>query len=84
MKLLNNKISPKLVDYSFYLKPAKITKPSNISISFYFNIIIILLLILGLLALYYRHINKKSNIDFINNKINKLNDKINSEFKNIT
>ena len=83
MNLLN-KSKPKLVDYSFYSKPKQINKPINISISFYFNIIITLLIILGLLSLYYRYITKENYTKSIKSKIEQLNNKINLELKNIT
>ena len=81
--LLNNKILPNLVDRSLYSKST--TQSYHIlSLSFYFNIIIILILILGSLALYYRYINKEETDEIISNKINILNNKINSKLKNIT
>ena len=63
---MTTKIKPKLVDYSLFHKPKIIPKkkieinPSS-NISFYSNVIGVLLLILGCLYLYQRLIDREKN-----------------------
>lgn len=76
------KIKPSLVDKSFYKKPVIIpSKP--LPLSFYFNIIIVLVLIFGGIGLYYKYITKIDKQDEIKSKLIYLNERINTELKNI-
>ena len=68
------KINPNLVDYS----QIEVSKPKVIytrreKLSVFFNGIILLIIIAGLLFLYYRYITKEYNEKEIHNKILELN-----------
>lgn len=72
---------PCLVDKSlFQTKPIQI---KSISLSFYFNIILILILIIGTCLLYYKYTIKSQNDIALQNKLISLNQRINQQLKNI-
>ena len=74
-------IKPRLVDTKlFSSKP--IIYPSR-PLSFYFNIILCLSLIIGACLLYYKYINKNDNEITLRNKLLYLNERINAQLKNI-
>lgn len=74
-------IKPSLVDKSlFQTKPIQI-KP--IPLSFYFNIILILILIIGVCLLYHKYTIKSENDTILQNKLISLNERINQQLKNI-
>lgn len=75
-------IKPNLVDKKLFQVPKSLpSKP--IPLSFYFNIILILVLIIGGCLLYYKYTTKKDNDIILQNKLISLNQRINQQLKNI-
>lgn len=75
-------IKPILVDRNLIPKPLVIINTPR-PISFYFNIIICLVLLLGSFFLYFRYINKQNNDDMLNDKLYIFYERINNKLKNI-
>ena len=73
---------PNLVDKQlFQVHKSLPSKP--IPLSFYFNIILTLVLIIGGCLLYYKYTTKKDNDIILQNKLISLNQRINQQLKNI-
>jgi len=80
--IMNRSLKPHLVDKNLFAKSKPIIyKPTPLS--FYFNIIIILFLLLGVSFLYYKYITKKDNNLILQNKLLSLHERINTQLKNI-
>jgi hypothetical protein len=76
------KTQPSLVDKNLFRKPPVIIHKS-LPLSFYFNIILILCLIIGICLLYHKYNIKNTNDLILQQRLISLNERINEQLKNI-